>query len=201
MAALQASFCHVSSNPSTESCSWAPIKASWLPKNPFIISAKGKASQHPHAIADFDARTEEGERQQKAAELAAAVLTADALQPTLHASSKEIMDDESRLFVQTYARCPVVFVKGYGCKLYDAEGKEYLDMTAGIAVNALGHGDQSWIEAIVDQASVLAHVSNLYYSEPQVSFPFFHRSLWSIKGKEASFMAAFSKVVYMRVDF
>ena len=62
----------------------------------------------------------------------------------------------------------MVFVSGEGCKLYDTEGKEYLDLTAGIAVNALGHGDSTWVQAVSEQAGKLAHVSNLFHSVPQV---------------------------------
>lgn len=61
---------------------------------------------------------------------------------------QDIIEAESKLFVQTYARSPVVFVSGEGCKLYDTEDKEYLDLTAGIAVNALGHGDPAWVKAV-----------------------------------------------------
>ncbi|CAM6083378.1 unnamed protein product [Calypogeia fissa] len=83
-------------------------------------------------------------------------------------ASQEVIDAESQLFVQTYARAPLVFVKGKGCWLTDAEGKEYLDMTAGIAVNALGHGDEKWVKAVTEQAATLTHVSNLYHTVPQV---------------------------------
>lgn len=82
--------------------------------------------------------------------------------------SKEVVDAEARVLVGTYARAPVVLVSGKGCKLYDAEGREYLDLTAGIAVNALGHGDGDWLKAVVEQANTLTHVSNMYYSVPQV---------------------------------
>lgn len=63
----------------------------------------------------------------------------------------------------------MVFVSGKGCKLYDVEGNEYLDMTAGIAVNALGHGDPTWVKAVTEQAGKLAHVSNLFHTVPQVN--------------------------------
>lgn len=81
---------------------------------------------------------------------------------------QDIIEAESKLFVQTYARSPVVFVSGEGCKLYDTEDKEYLDLTAGIAVNALGHGDPAWVKAVSEQAGKLAHVSNLFHTVPQV---------------------------------
>jgi acetylornithine aminotransferase len=82
--------------------------------------------------------------------------------------SKEVMETEARVLVGTYARAPVVLSSGKGCKLYDVEGREYLDMSAGIAVNALGHGDEDWLKAVVEQATTLTHVSNMYYSLPQV---------------------------------
>jgi acetylornithine aminotransferase len=80
---------------------------------------------------------------------------------------QQIISAEAKLFVQTYARSPVVFVKGDGCKLFDTEGKEYLDLTAGIAVNALGHADPTWVKAVTEQAAKLTHVSNLFHTVPQ----------------------------------
>lgn len=72
---------------------------------------------------------------------------------------------DAKVFVGTYARAPLVLASGKGCKLYDVEGREYLDMTAGIAVNALGHGDPEWVRAVTEQAGVLTHVSNIFYSK------------------------------------
>lgn len=83
-------------------------------------------------------------------------------------TTEEIIALESELFVHTYARAPVVFVRGEGSKLYDIEGKEYIDMAGGIAVNALGHADPEWVQAVTQQAGALAHVSNLYHTVPQV---------------------------------
>lgn len=82
--------------------------------------------------------------------------------------SKEVIEAEGRVLVGTYARSPVVFSRGKGCKLYDPDGREYLDLSSGIAVNALGHGDPDWVRAVTEQASTLTHVSNVYYSIPQV---------------------------------
>ncbi|KAE8669928.1 Acetylornithine aminotransferase [Hibiscus syriacus] len=81
---------------------------------------------------------------------------------------KDVIEEEGKVIVGTYARAPLVLSSGKGCKLYDPEGREFLDCAAGIAVNALGHGDPDWIKAITDQANVLTHVSNAYYSIPQV---------------------------------
>lgn len=83
-------------------------------------------------------------------------------------SSEEVIDSERKLFVGTYARAPVVLSSGKGCKLYDLDGREYLDMAAGIAVNSLGHGDPDWLQAVIEQANTVSHVSNLFHSIPQV---------------------------------
>jgi len=74
----------------------------------------------------------------------------------------------SQYIMQTYARVPLSIVRGQGCRVYDAEGREYLDFVAGVAVNALGHGHPDLVTAIEQQARHLIHTSNLYYSEPQV---------------------------------
>jgi len=66
-----------------------------------------------------------------------------------------------------YRRFPVAFVRGKGSRLYDEEGHEYLDFTAGIAVCSLGHAPEAVAKAICEQAQRLIHVSNLYWTEPQ----------------------------------
>lgn len=63
-----------------------------------------------------------------------------------------------------YAQPPVIFSKGQGCYVYDLTGKKYLDLAAGIAVNALGHNDPDVVKSITEQASLI-HMSNLYYNE------------------------------------
>ena len=70
--------------------------------------------------------------------------------------------------MQTGRRLPVTFVRGEGCLLYDEEGKEYLDLVAGIAVNLLGHAHADIARALTGQARILIHTSNLYYTRPQV---------------------------------
>jgi len=67
-----------------------------------------------------------------------------------------------------YRQAPVVVARGRGAELFDAEGKRYLDMVAGIAVSALGHGHPVLTKAIADQAARVIHVSNYYYNEPNV---------------------------------
>ncbi|KAL7152571.1 hypothetical protein ABFS83_04G106600 [Erythranthe nasuta] len=89
--------------------------------------------------------------------------------PSIHEKkSSEIIADDKKYIVGSYARTPVVLSSGKGCNLYDIEGREYLDLTSGIAVNALGHGDPDWVRAVTQQADVLTHVSNIFYSVPQV---------------------------------
>ena len=73
---------------------------------------------------------------------------------------------ESRYVMPTYAKSPVEFVRGEGTRLWDAEGREYLDFFAGLSVHNAGHCHPAITEAIADQAARLAGVSNLYYTEP-----------------------------------
>jgi acetylornithine/N-succinyldiaminopimelate aminotransferase len=74
------------------------------------------------------------------------------------------------VFMNTYHRLPVTFVRGEGARLWDTEGKEYLDFTAGIAVNCLGHGYPALVKAIADQAAKLCHVSNYFQSDVTAAF-------------------------------
>jgi len=83
-------------------------------------------------------------------------------------SADELMTRAGRCLANTYARFPVVLERGEGCRVWDVEGKEYLDFVAGIAVCALGHCHPAVVRAIQDQAAKLLHVSNLYYIEPQI---------------------------------
>ena len=68
----------------------------------------------------------------------------------------------------TYARFPVEIVSGHGSILTDADGKDYIDMGSGIAVNAFGIGDPEWKKAVTAQLDLVQHTSNLYYTEPCV---------------------------------
>jgi predicted acetylornithine/succinylornithine family transaminase len=74
---------------------------------------------------------------------------------------------DEKYIVHTYKRLPLVLVKGKGTKVWDSEGREYLDFLAGIAVNGLGHCHPKVVGAIRAQAEQLMHISNLYYIEPQ----------------------------------
>ncbi len=66
----------------------------------------------------------------------------------------------------TYSRFPVTLVSGKGAKLWDENGKEYIDLGSGIAVNTFGAADDVWQKAVCTQMGQLAHTSNLYYTEP-----------------------------------
>ena len=69
--------------------------------------------------------------------------------------------------MQTYGRFPIAIAKGEGCRLWDTDGKEYLDFVAGIATCTLGHAHPALIEAVTSQIKKLHHVSNLYYIPEQ----------------------------------
>ena len=82
--------------------------------------------------------------------------------------TEEIQLAASQYLMNTYVRLPLSIVRGKGSKVYDSEGREYLDCVAGIAVNILGHGHPELVTAIERQVRQLIHTSNLYYTEPQV---------------------------------
>lgn len=82
--------------------------------------------------------------------------------------TKEVIEQNSKYVMNSYGRIPVSFEKGEGTKIWDADGKEYLDFVAGIAVTNLGHGNKKVVDAIKAQAEKLIHTSNMYYIEPQV---------------------------------
>src|SRR5260370_38908099 len=74
---------------------------------------------------------------------------------------------EREYLLQNYARYPLVLHKGKGCYAYDLDGKRYLDLIAGIGVNALGYAHPRLVKGIREQAALLLHTSNLYYHEYQ----------------------------------
>jgi predicted acetylornithine/succinylornithine family transaminase len=83
-------------------------------------------------------------------------------------STDKLIEESKKYIMNTYARSPVVFVKGRGIKLYDSDGKEYMDFLSGISVNNLGHCHPQVVVALQKQAQRLLHVSNLYHIEPQI---------------------------------
>lgn len=78
----------------------------------------------------------------------------------------DIRELDKQYIADTYARYPVTLLCGKGALAYDDKGKEYIDMGAGIGVNAFGYADPVWLSAVIEQASTLQHVSNLYYTAP-----------------------------------
>jgi len=79
-----------------------------------------------------------------------------------------IMSLADRYMFQTYGRFPVALIRGEGCRVWDEKGKEYLDFVGGIAVCALGHSSPIVSRTLEEQSKRLVHVSNLYYTKPQV---------------------------------
>jgi predicted acetylornithine/succinylornithine family transaminase len=81
---------------------------------------------------------------------------------------QDSIQDAQRYLMNTYARQPLLIQKGRGTRVYDQDGKEYLDFVSGVAVNNLGHCHPAVTVALQKQAQRLVHTSNLYYTEPQI---------------------------------
>ena len=79
-----------------------------------------------------------------------------------------IKEKDSQYIAHTYGRFPITLTKGKGSLFWDDEGKEYIDLGSGIAVNLLGAAHDGWVQAVTQQLSTLQHTSNLYYTQPQV---------------------------------
>ena len=77
-----------------------------------------------------------------------------------------IKELDQKYVANTYARFPIELVSGKGSKLFDSDGKEYIDMGTGIGVSAFGVGDEDWVKAVTEQLTTLQHTSNLYYTAP-----------------------------------
>ena len=82
--------------------------------------------------------------------------------------SDHIQALEAQLYMQAARRLPVTLVRGEGTRVWDIDGKEYLDFVAGISTNIFGHADPGLVQAISEQAAKLIHCSNIFYSEPQI---------------------------------
>src|SRR3989337_1964514 len=83
-------------------------------------------------------------------------------------TANEVCEESRKYIMNTYKRLPLFIVKGRGNRVYDGEGKEYLDFVSGLAVNNIGHCNPRVTVAFQKQAQVLVHTSNLFYTEPQV---------------------------------
>ena len=108
-------------------------------------------------------------------------------------TQNEIMALADEHIMNTYRRVPIALVKGKGVRVYDANGKEYLDFVAGIAVCNLGHSHPKVVAAIQKQAENLTHVSNIYYTQPQaevaallVKYSFAQKAFFCNSGAEAN---------------
>ncbi len=86
-----------------------------------------------------------------------------------YASTSEVIADGEQYVMHTYGRLPIVIDRGQGCYVWDKDGKRYLDLVAGIAVNSLGHCHPAVVRAIREQSERLLHCSNLYWIENQVA--------------------------------
>ena len=78
----------------------------------------------------------------------------------------DIISIDKQYVANTYNRFPIELVSGKGSKVYDKNGKEYIDMGSGIGVTAFGIADEQWANAVSEQAAKLQHMSNLYYTQP-----------------------------------
>lgn len=77
---------------------------------------------------------------------------------------EEVKEQDNTYFMPTYGRFSAALDRGKNATAWDVEGKEYIDFTSGIGVNALGWGDEQWAAAVAAQAGRMQHMSNLYYS-------------------------------------
>ena len=101
-------------------------------------------------------------------------------------SPAKICADEARYMIHTYRRPPIVFVRGRGARLYDSQGREYLDFLAGIAVNALGYANPRIVRVIRREAGRTMHVSNLFHNPYQAPLA---RKLAEWSGLDRAFFA------------
>lgn len=81
----------------------------------------------------------------------------------------DLKNKDNLYIANTYSRIPVEIVSGKGSYVYDSEGKEYIDLGSGIAVNTFGVADNEWADAVTKQLTAVQHTSNIYYSEPCVN--------------------------------
>ena len=84
-------------------------------------------------------------------------------------ASRTVKDRYAHSMMNTFGTPKLVLTRGEGARVWDADGKEYLDLLGGIAVNALGHAHPALVAAVTEQLSTLGHVSNFFATEPQVA--------------------------------
>src|SRR5437762_1539432 len=83
-------------------------------------------------------------------------------------NKRDWMALEQQYYQGTFKRYPITLVRGEGARVWDSDGKVYLDFVAGIAVNILGHCHPAIIQAVQQQVTQLVHISNLYYNVRQI---------------------------------
>lgn len=108
-------------------------------------------------------------------------------------SNSELVDIGRKYLYPNYRQAPLAFVRGQGCELFDADGRRWLDLCAGVAVCSVGHGHPVLTRAIADQAAALMHVSNYFFNGPNVELAQelcrrtgFDRALFCNSGTEAN---------------
>ena len=82
--------------------------------------------------------------------------------------TKTLLEWSARYHTPNYGRAPIVLTRGDGVRVWDSDGREYLDFGAGLAVASLGHCHPRVTGAIQEAAATLLHVSNLYHAAPQI---------------------------------
>jgi acetylornithine aminotransferase len=95
-----------------------------------------------------------------------------------------LRDRAEAAILPTYPERSLALVRGVGCTVWDEDGKAYLDLVGGLAVNSLGYGHPAAVQALAEQAAVLGHVSNLFYSEPMVALA---ERLCALSGQDRAF--------------
>jgi acetylornithine/N-succinyldiaminopimelate aminotransferase len=102
------------------------------------------------------------------AEVASEILAKRANSLSAMASNSELVTLAHQRLYPNYRPAPIAFVRGRGCELFDADGRRWLDLCAGVAVCSVGHAHPTLTRAIADQAATLMHVSNYFYNEPNI---------------------------------
>jgi acetylornithine/N-succinyldiaminopimelate aminotransferase len=108
-------------------------------------------------------------------------------------SNSELVSLARQRLYPNNRQAPLVFVRGRGCELFDADGRRYLDLCAGVAVSSLGHAHPGLVRAIAEQAASIIHTSNYFYNEPSIRLADelcrrtgFARALFCSSGAEAN---------------
>ena len=107
--------------------------------------------------------------------------------------NQDFHEIDQQCYLQTFKRYPIVLDRGKGAKVWDVEGKEYIDALAGIAVTNVGHSHPTVVKALQAQVEKLTHISNFYLSVPQVelSNDYLHSQVW---------IASFSAIVVLNLS-